>query len=33
MALVRKSDIEKMFAANPYHRVMPGASSRKLSKK
>ena len=32
MALVRKSDIEKMFAVNPYHRVMPGASSSKLSK-
>lgn len=29
MALVRKSDIEKMFAVNPYHRVMPGASSKK----
>ena len=33
MALVRKSDIEKMFAVNPYHRVMPGASSKKASKK
>ena len=25
MALVRKSDIEKMFAANPYNRVLPGS--------
>ena len=24
MALIRKSDIEKMFAANPYNRVIPG---------
>lgn len=33
MALVRKSDIEKMFAVNPYHRVMPGASPKKPDKK
>ena len=25
MALVRKSDIEKMFTANPYNRVLPGS--------
>ena len=25
MALVRRSDIEKMFAANPYNRVLPGS--------
>ena len=33
MALVRKSDIERMFAVNPYHRVLPGASSKKPNKK
>ena len=33
MALVRKSDIERMFAVNPYHRVLPGASSNKPNKK
>ena len=33
MALVRKADIEKMLAGNPYHRVLPGASPNKLSKK
>ncbi|MBQ9361813.1 MAG: DNA-binding protein [Bacteroidaceae bacterium] len=33
MAFVRKADIEKMLACNPYHRVLPGASSYKLSKK
>ena len=33
MALVRKSDIEKMFAVNPYHRVMPGASLKEPDKK
>ncbi|MBO4430421.1 MAG: helix-turn-helix domain-containing protein [Bacteroidaceae bacterium] len=33
MALVRKSDIERLFALNPYHRVLPGASSKKPNKK
>ena len=33
MAFVRKADIEKMLACNPYHRVLPGASSNKPSKK
>lgn len=29
MALVRKSDIEKMFAANPYNRVLPCTKPKK----
>ena len=29
MSFIRKADIEKMFAVNPYHRVMPGVSSKK----
>ena len=29
MALVRKSDIEKMFAANPYNRVLPWSKPKK----
>ena len=33
MAFIRKADIEKMLAGNPYHRVLPGASSHKPSKK
>ncbi|MCR5315438.1 MAG: helix-turn-helix domain-containing protein [Bacteroidaceae bacterium] len=33
MALIRRSDIEKMFAVNPYHRVLPGAPSKKPSEK
>ena len=34
MALVRKSDIEKMFAANPYNRVLPCTKPKKtISKK
>lgn len=33
MALVRKSDIERMFTGNPYHRVLPGATSKKPGKK
>lgn len=33
MAFVRKPDIEKMLAGNPYHRVLLGASSNKPSKK
>ena len=34
MALVRKSDIDKMFAANPYNRVFPCTKSKKtISKK
>ena len=32
MAFVRKADIEKMLAGNPYHRVLLGASSNKPSK-
>ena len=32
MAFVRKADIEKMFAGNPYHRVLPGALSNKPNK-
>ena len=31
MAFIRKADIEKMLAGNPYHRVLPGASSSKES--
>ena len=31
MAFVRKADIEQMLAGNPYHRVLPGASSNKKS--
>ena len=31
MALIRKADIEKMLAGNPYYRVLPGASSNKKS--
>ena len=33
MAFIRKADIEKMLAGNPYHRVLPGALSNKPSKK
>ena len=33
MSFVRKADIEKMLAGNPYHRVLPGALSNKSSKK
>ena len=33
MSFVRKADIETMLAGNPYHRVLPGASSNKPSKK
>ena len=33
MAFIRKADIEKMLAGNPYHRVLPGSSSNKPSKK
>lgn len=33
MAFVRKADIEKMLAGNPYHRVLPSASSNNPSKK
>lgn len=34
MALVRRSDIEKMFAANPYNRVLPCSKPKKtISKK
>ena len=32
MAFVRKADIETMLAGNPYHRVLPGGSSKKSSK-
>ena len=31
MVFIRKADIEKMLAGNPYHRVLPGASSNKKS--
>ena len=31
MAFIRKADIEKMLAGNPYYRVLPGASSNKKS--
>ena len=31
MAFIRKADIEKMLAGNPYHRVLLGASSSKKS--
>ena len=31
MAIIRKADIEKMLAGNPYHRVLFGASSNKKS--
>ena len=31
MAFIRKADIEKMLAGNPYHRVLLGASSNKKS--
>ena len=33
MSFIRKADIEKMLAGNPYHRVLPGASSNTPSKK
>ena len=33
MAFVRKADIEKMLAGNPYHRVLPSASSNIPCKK
>ena len=33
MAFVRKADIEQMLAGNPYHRVLPSASSNTPSKK
>ena len=33
MSFIRKADIEKMLAGNPYHRVLLGASSNKPSKK
>ena len=33
MALVRRSDIEKMFAANPYNRVLPCTKSKKETSK
>jgi len=33
MALVRKSDIEKMFAANPYNRVLPCIKPKKSASK
>ncbi len=33
MALVRKSDIEKMFAANPYKRVLPCSKPKKSGSK
>ena len=32
MSFIRKADIEKMLAGNPYHRVLPGVSSNKPRK-
>jgi excisionase family DNA binding protein len=32
MAFVRKADIEKMLAGNPYHRVLPGTPTNKPCK-
>jgi len=32
MSFIRKADIEKMLAGNPYHRVLPGTSSNKPCK-
>ena len=32
MAFIRKADIEKMLAGNPYHRVLPGAPTNKPCK-
>ena len=32
MAFIRKADIEKMLAGNPYHRVLPGTPTNKLHK-
>ena len=29
MAFIRKADIEKMLAVNPYHRVLPGTATNK----
>ena len=31
MAIIRKADIEKMLAGNPYHRVLPTSRSKKAS--
>ena len=33
MALIRRSDIEKMLEGNPYHKVLLGTSSKKPNKK
>lgn len=33
MAFIRKADIERMLAGNPYHRVLPGSSLNKAGKK
>lgn len=33
MAFIRKADIERMLASNPYHRVLPGSSPNKAGKK
>ena len=32
MAFIRKADIEKMLAGNPYHRVLPGTPTNKPCK-
>ena len=32
MAFIRKADIEKMLAGNPYHRVLPGTPTNKPNK-
>ena len=33
MAFIRKADIERMLAGNPYHRVLPGYSPNKAGKR
>ena len=33
MAFIRKADIERMLASNPYHRVLPGSSPNKAGKR
>lgn len=33
MAFIRKADIERMLAGNPYHRVLPGSSSNKAGQR
>ena len=33
MAFIRKADIERMLAGNPYHRVLPGSSPNKAGQR